>query len=82
MHQGQNFLRYQLPVEPLVLFSGAGRDEHRSRVHVRGRRSGAWSGAARPCRAYLAATPTIAQVLSSGPWYGIPSTTGTYRIAG
>jgi hypothetical protein len=68
--QGQNFLRYQLPVLPLLLFfasigainvvRGAMRD--RAGPH-------AWIAAAALSAAYLAATPAIAQVARPDPWY-------------
>jgi hypothetical protein len=80
MQQGQNFLRYQLPVEPLVLFLGCvGATSLLRACSRRHAEAVAWSGAAVIAAAYLAATPTIAQVLYLGPWYGDPEYHWDYR---
>jgi len=70
MHQGQNFLRYQLPLLPLVLFFGClgVTSAVRAAAGARGE-SAAWGAAALLAAGYLAATPAIAQVATLGPWY-------------
>jgi len=67
---GQNFLRYQLPFLPLVLFLGSVGTTDLARAIVRSRpERAAWSAALGLSAAYLAATPAIAQVATLGPWY-------------
>jgi hypothetical protein len=80
MQQGQNFLRYQLPVEPIVLFFGSVGAVNVARAGFRrGAETAAWVGVAIVTVAYLAATPAIAQVVSLGPWYGNPEYHWDYR---
>ncbi len=80
MHSGQNFLRYQLPLEPLILFfgsvgiAGALRGVFRRRAEA-----AAWIGTAAVSAAYLASSPTIAQVATLGTWYGYPEYHWDYR---
>lgn len=70
MQSGQNFLRYQLPLEPLLLFLGSLGAVDMARTVARRRAEGAaWTAAAALSAAYLAATPAIAQVATLGPWY-------------
>jgi hypothetical protein len=80
MQQGQNFLRYQLPVAPLVLFFGSVGAMSILRACIPTRpEPAAWLGAAVLAAAYLAATPTIAQVVRLGAWYGSPEYHWDYR---
>lgn len=67
---GQNFLRYQLPVLPLLLFFGSVGALDLVRLAA-GRRAhaAAWAAAAALSFAYLLATPAIAQVSRLGTWY-------------
>ena len=67
---GQNFLRYQLPLMPLVLFFGSVGAMSLARIALRARPElAAWVAAPVLAAAYLAATPAIAQVATLGPWY-------------
>jgi len=71
LREGQNFLRYQLPLLPLVLFFGS--VGVMSLVRLAARDKGevaAWIAAAILSTAYLVATPAIAQVAMLGIWYG------------
>lgn len=80
MHSGQNFLRYQLPLEPLVLFFGSvGMIGALRGVLRRRAEAAAWVGTAAISAAYLAATPTIEQVATLGVWYGYPEYHWDYR---
>ncbi len=68
---GQNYARYQLPLQPLVLFFGSVGTMSIVRAAFRRRaEAAAWSAAGVLSAAYLYATPAIAQVATLGPWYG------------
>ena len=70
VQSGQNFLRYQLPLLPLVLFFGSVGLMSLVRALFRRRaEAAAWTAAAVLSAAYLYATPAIAQVATLGPWY-------------
>ncbi len=80
MQSGQNFLRYQLPLEPLVLFFGSVGVISAARSVVRWRAEAiAWSIAALISIGYLVASPTIVQVVTLGQWYGSPHYHWDYR---
>ena len=69
IQSGQNFLRYQLPLQPLVLFFGS--VGVTSLVRAMFRRKGeaaAWIAAGALSVAYLIATPAIAYTATLGPW--------------
>jgi hypothetical protein len=70
MHSGQNFGRYQLPLQPLILFFGSLGAMDAVRAIARARtETAAWIASAVLSASYLAATPAIAQVATLGPWY-------------
>jgi hypothetical protein len=71
VQSGQNFGRYLLPLQPLVLFFGSVGAMSLVRL-LAGRRAemAAWMAAATLSGAYLYATPAIVQVATLGPWYG------------
>jgi len=77
---GQNFLRYQLPLLPLLLFfasvgaTGIARASSGARAEP-----AAWLAALGLSIAYLVATPAIAQVRRLGTWYGHISYHWDYR---
>jgi Dolichyl-phosphate-mannose-protein mannosyltransferase len=70
MHEGQTFARYQLPLQPLLLFFGSigAMSVVRAAAGVRAE-SAAWIACALLSAAYLWATPAIAQVAQLGTWY-------------
>jgi hypothetical protein len=71
MQSGQNFLRYQLPLELLILFFGSLGAISLARSAFRGRALvAAWTTAGVLSAAYLAATPAIAYTARLGPWFG------------
>jgi len=70
IYAGQNFLRYQLPLLPLLLFFGSvGATALIRAIGHEHRQVAAWTGSIALSCAYLAATPAIAQVARLGPWY-------------
>ena len=70
IYGGQNFLRYQLPLLPLLLFLGSvGVIAGVRALAARRGEAAAWLGASVVVAAYLAATPAIAQVARLGEWY-------------
>jgi hypothetical protein len=70
MHSGQNFGRYQLPLQPLLLFFGSLGAMDAVRAIARARAdTAAWIASGVLSAAYLAATPTLMQVATLGPWY-------------
>ncbi len=70
VHSGQNFGRYVLPLQPILLFSGSLGVISLVRALARRRaEAAAWTAAATLSVAYLYATPAIAQVATLGPWY-------------
>jgi len=80
VHGGQNFLRYQLPLLPIVLFFGSlGAIDIVRRVAAN---AAAWIAAAVLSAAYLAATPAIEQVATLGPWYAHIGYHWDYRYRG
>lgn len=80
MQSGQNFLRYQLPLQPLVLFFGSVGMIAAVRVIFRARAElAAWAAVVAVTSAYLVLSPTIAQVLTLGVWYGHPEHHWDYR---
>jgi Dolichyl-phosphate-mannose-protein mannosyltransferase len=69
-HQGQNFGRYILPLQLILLFFGSVGAMSVARALVRRwPEAAAWTTAATLSVAYLYATPAIAQVATLGPWY-------------
>jgi hypothetical protein len=78
MQTGQNFLRYQLPLEPLVLFFGSVGMVSAVRRLARAPAT-VWMGVALIVGAYLAASPAISQVATLGPWYAHPEHHWDYR---
>ena len=67
---GQNFGRYVLPVQLLLLFLGSVGAMSLVRAVTRPRaEAAAWVAAALLSAGYLYATPTIMQVATLGPWY-------------
>jgi len=77
---GQNFLRYQLPLLPIVLFFGSlGAIDIVRRVASN---AAAWIAAVLLSAAYLAATPAIEQVATLGPWYAHLGYHWDYRYRG
>jgi hypothetical protein len=71
VQSGQNFGRYVLPLQPLLLFFGSVGAMSLVRLLARRRAEmAAWAAAATLSVAYLYATPAIAQVATLGPWYG------------
>ena len=77
---GQAFLRYQLPLLPLLLFLASLGATNAARALVpRGAERAAWGAATALSAAYLAATPAIAQVARLGPWYSHISYHWDYR---
>ena len=71
LHVGQDFARYQLPMQPLMLLFGCIGVMSIVRAVFRSRtESAAWTMAALLSVAYLYATPAIAQVARLGIWYG------------
>ena len=70
VHSGQNFGRYVLPVQLLLLFLGAfGAIDVARRLAPARAEAAAWIAATALAMAYLAATPAIVQVATLGPWY-------------
>jgi hypothetical protein len=70
IYQGQNFLRYQLPLLPLILFLGcAGTMDVVGRAARGHGEALAWTTAFALAAAYLALTPAIQQVARLGTWY-------------
>jgi hypothetical protein len=70
IHGGGTFLRYQLPLLPLVLFMGsAGGVDLARRAGRRHDEGAAWIAVVVLSVGYLAATPAIAQVARLGTWY-------------
>ena len=70
MYQGQNFLRYQLPLLPIVLFLGCVGAMNVVRWVARRHGEGlAWTATFALAVAYLAMTPAILQVARLGTWY-------------
>lgn len=69
-HSGQNFGRYVLPLQLIVLFFGSvgTMDVVRSVIRVPAD-AAAWTAAVALSAAYLFATPAIEQVATLGPWY-------------
>ena len=77
---GQNFLRYQLPVELAFLFFGAlGLCDAARRVFRPQPERAAALAAIAASAAYLAATPTIAYVSRLGAWFAHPDYHWDYR---
>jgi hypothetical protein len=70
IHGGQNFGRYQLPLQPLLLFLGSfgALDLARTLGRARGE-AAAWTTCVALSAAYLVATPAIAQVARLGTWF-------------
>ena len=81
IQSGQNFLRYQLPLQPLVLFFGSigviGIVRALARRHAE---AAAWVACGVLAGAYLYATPAIAQVATLGPWYAHIDHHWDYRV--
>jgi len=79
-HQGQNFLRYVLPLQLILLFFGSvGAMGVARALAGRGAESAAWIAAVALSAGYLYATPAIAQVATLGPWYAHPDYHWDYR---
>ena len=71
MYQGQNFGRYILPLQPLMLFLGALGIVSAARAIGRSHSEGAaWLACAAIGAGYLAATPAIPYTAKLGTWYG------------
>lgn len=69
LHAGQNFARYTLPAQPMVLFLASLGAIATVRAATRGSEAPAWLAATALSAGYLYATPAIAQVATLGPWY-------------
>ena len=70
LHAGQVFLRYTLPLLPLMLFLGSVGAIALARGLWRRREEAvAWGAAAALCAAYLVATPAVLQAATLGTWY-------------
>lgn len=81
VRQAQNLGRYVLPMQPLLLFFGAlGAIDGARRVVRAAPQAAAWSCAGVLTAAYLAATPTILQVATLGPWYAHLDYHWDYRV--
>jgi hypothetical protein len=80
IQSGQNFLRYQLPLQPLVLFFGSvGMTSLVRAMFRRKGESAAWIAALALSAAYLIATPAIAYTATLGPWVAHPDYHWDYR---
>ena len=80
---GQNFLRYQLPLLPLLLFFGSLGAASLARALFRRRaEAAAWLAAIVLSTGDLAATPAIVQVATLGPWYAHIGYHWDYRYRG
>lgn len=81
VQSGQNFGRYVLPLQPIVLFFGSVGAMSVVRSVIRGpSEAAAGSAAAILSAAYLWATPAIAQVATLGPWYAHLDYHWDYRV--
>src|SRR5262249_40633922 len=78
--EGQNFARYVLPTQVLMLFFGSigATSLARAIVPAPGRPA-AWIASGVLAAAYLVATPTIAYVATLGPWFAHLSYHWDYR---
>ena len=77
---GQNFLRYQLPLQLICFFLGAlGFTDVARRLSPRQPERAAALGAIAVSAAYLLATPAIAYVDKLGPWFAHPDYHWDYR---
>jgi hypothetical protein len=83
VQQGQNLGRYVLPMQPLLLFLGSvgAIDAVRRLARDRGTPA-AWIAAATLSALYVAATPTVVQVATLGPWYAHLDYHWDYRVRG
>ncbi len=71
MHSGQNFGRYVLPLQPLLLFLGSiGAVGAARALAPRRAEAAAWIASFVIAAGYLAATPAIAYTAKLGTWYG------------
>ena len=71
VHSGQNFARYVLPLQLILLFLASVGTMSIVRLVARSRAEAAtWATCALLSAGYLYATPAIAQVATLGPWYG------------